>query len=226
MKTRVVIILLSIFLFNLFEAYAQEQCKVLKPEIADKYSGKCRKGLAHGKGLAEGKDRYEGDFKNGLPHGKGKYTWGSGEIYEGYWKEGKRDGEGKFWYKKDGVDSMKYALWRNDIYIKRIIPSPYRIIRSSSVTRYSVRRVKEGNRVLFQFKQNGGVNTSVYGLLFSPSSGNSYTLGSEQGYENIVFPFTCKVSYKTLNSLKTIPIDAEFIIEIKEPGEWEVILNN
>lgn len=110
MKAKVAIILLSILLLNLFESYAQEQCKVLKPEIADKYSGKCKKGLAHGQGLAEGKDRYEGDFKNGLPHGKGKYTWASGEIYEGYWKEGKREGEGKFWYKKNGADSMKYAL--------------------------------------------------------------------------------------------------------------------
>lgn len=226
MKTRVVIILLSIFLFNLIEAYAQEQCKVLKPEIADKYSGKCRKGLAHGKGLAEGKDRYEGDFKNGLPHGKGKYTWGSGEIYEGYWKEGKRDGEGKFLYKKDGADSTKYGLWKDDLFVKKITPSAYRILKSTNVARYSVRKLRDGNRVLFSFIQGGKANESISGLLCSSSSGTDYELGSKKGFDNVAFPYTCKVTYQFRNPLSSMYTDVWFEIEIREPGTWEVILNN
>ncbi len=226
MKTKLSIILVSILWLNCIELFSQEPCKVLKQEIAEKYSGKCKKGLAHGKGIAEGKDKYEGEFKNGLPQGEGKYTWANGEVYEGRWKEGQRNGEGKFFYKKYGVDSVNVGLWKDDVFIKHLIPSSYKIIKSYSIVRYSVRRIKDGNRILFHFKQGGGDNASISGILFTPSSGNSYTLGSSEGFENVIFPFTCKVSYQTSNTLKTSRFDAEFIIEIREQGEWEIILNN
>ena len=61
-------------------------CKVLKPEIAGIYSGDCKKGLANGKGIAEGIDKYEGKFKDGLPHGNGTYQYANGEIYQGDFK--------------------------------------------------------------------------------------------------------------------------------------------
>jgi len=38
---------------------AQKACKVLTPEIAEKHTGKCKNGFAHGNGIAEGKNRYE-----------------------------------------------------------------------------------------------------------------------------------------------------------------------
>lgn len=70
--------------------YSQQSCKVLVPEIAEKYVGKCKKGFAHGKGLAVGIDRYEGSFKKGYPEGKGSYTWSTGEVYTGEWLQGTR----------------------------------------------------------------------------------------------------------------------------------------
>jgi len=51
-------------------------------------------------------------------------------------------------------------------------------------------------------------------------------LGTKYGFENVVFPFNCRVTYATLNSFKTITINASFEIEITETGDWEIILNN
>jgi len=219
------IVLVAIVCISYVQLFSQEPCKVLKSEISEKYEGKCKKGLANGKGLATGKDKYEGDFKNGLPHGNGKYTWSSGEVYDGKWKEGKRNGEGKYFYKKNGIDSIKIGIWKDDIFLKKIVPAPYRIIRSSSVSRFSVQKSKEGNKVLFSFMQNGANDSNVSNLLFTTNCGTTYNLGLKQGFDNVVFPFTCKVSYKTMNSLKTIIIDVYFEIEIREPGYWEIFLS-
>jgi len=61
---------LTYFMFRYKRIVPQEPCKVLKQEIATKYFGNCKKGLAQGKGVAVGRDKYEGQFKNGLPNGK------------------------------------------------------------------------------------------------------------------------------------------------------------
>lgn len=216
-------ILTSVLFLGLsyLELYSQEPCKVLIPEIAKKYVGQCKKGFAHGKGVAEGKDKYEGSFKKGLPSGVGKYTWSSGEIiYDGNWKEGKKEGKGKLYYKINGVDSVKYGIWKKDFFIKKIIPNSYRIIRSNSVQRYSVRRIGVGSRVLFSFNQLGKANATVPDLQFTFSSGSSFNQGTKQGFENIVFPFTCKISYKAAL------YSADFEIEFNEAGDWEITLFN
>ncbi len=227
MKTIVIFTLFAFLTLCGFKIYSQESCKVLKQKISEKYSGKCKNGLAHGKGIAVGKDKYEGGFRNGLPQGDGKYTWANGEVFEGRWKNGQRNGEGKFFYKKYDVDIVKVGLWQNDVFVKHIKPSPFKVLRSYSITRYSVRRIKDGNRVLFHFKQTGGGNNAtISGILFTPSSGDSYILGSSEGFENVIFPFTCKVIYQTSNTLNTVRYDAEFVVEIREFGEWEILLYN
>jgi len=226
MKIKSVISLLPFLVLIFSLGYSQEPCKVLKSEIATTYVGKCKKGLAHGKGVATGQDKYEGEFKNGLPFGKGKYTWANGDVYEGNWREGKKEGDGKLTYKKNGVDSTKLGIWKNDVFFKKKLPSPYKIIRSSSVARYSVQKTSNGNRVFFSFYQNGAINTTVSSLFLSTSSGTTYNLGSRQGFDNVVFPFKCKITYTTTNSLKTFTYNCEFEIEIIEPGNWEIVLNN
>ena len=109
-KMQVTTILLWLFLAGGY-TYAQQNCKVLVPEIAVTYKGKCKKGLAHGKGKAVGTDVYEGQFRKGLPHGQGKYNWATGEFYLGQWKMGKRDGEGSYTFKFEGKDSIQAGIW-------------------------------------------------------------------------------------------------------------------
>ena len=97
--------------------YSQQNCKVLMPKISGTYIGKCKKGLAHGKGKAVGISTYEGKFRKGLPNGYGIYTSSKGEIFEGNWKKGLRHGKGKFIYNTNNKDSLLVGIWQNDIYI-------------------------------------------------------------------------------------------------------------
>ncbi len=225
MKTKF-FLLASILFFDLMLSSAQEQCKVLMPEISGKYEGKCKNGLAHGKGTAEGKDKYSGYFKKGLPDGSGTYTWSSGEIYKGKFKAGKKEGEGKFFYKIQGVDSVRIGIWKDDVYFKKMLEKPYKVLRSTSVSRYSIHKSGDGSKVLFTVMQNGSPTSSYSNFQFTTTSGVPYSGGEKQGYEYIEFPFTCKVSYTLPNSMRTASIYVKFEVIIYEPGSWDITLNN
>ncbi len=106
----------SIFLFFLFSnpivLFSQQKCKVLMPAISESYDGKCKKGLANGKGIAKGIDTYEGRFSKGFPNGIGIYTWASGNEYVGEWDFGSRHGEGIYKFKYQGKDSIQAGIWK------------------------------------------------------------------------------------------------------------------
>ncbi|MEI6061185.1 MAG: hypothetical protein WCR72_10775, partial [Bacteroidota bacterium] len=69
---------LTLFTLSALILFGQEKCRVLKPELVGTYEGKCKDGLANGKGIAIGTDRYEGQFTKGFPQGYGTYTWSTG----------------------------------------------------------------------------------------------------------------------------------------------------
>lgn len=223
------ILLLTILspLLIISKSFAQESaCKVLKEEINKKYEGDCKNGLAHGKGIAIGKDKYEGKFKKGLPHGMGTYRWASGEVYTGSFKHGQRNGKGKYNFIINGKDSTYTGFWKNDSLTSIIVPPKYKIIKKANVTRHSVQRMADGNRVLFAFYQNGVPNSTVSNLHISSTKGNLTTFGDKQGYENISFPASFRVTYLTQNSMHTVVTQVEFEVLINEPGDWLVTLHN
>lgn len=208
-------------------SYSQDvNCKVLKPEIAVSYTGDCKKGLANGKGIAEGKDKYEGKFKDGLPQGNGIYHYANGEIYKGDFKNGMKNGNGKFTFKYMGKDSTYMGIWKEDVLVKKIVPPAYTIVQNFNIQRYSIRKVKSGNRIMFAFMQNGKTNPSISGLSFAESGGIPLDIGQERGFDNIMFPFSCKVTYTSLNSLQSASFSNIFDIQITEPGQWLVTLYN
>lgn len=219
--------LLILFVLCLtFGTVLAQECKVLKNEIAAKYTGECKKGLANGKGIAEGTDSYEGKFKEGLPHGSGIYKYANGDIYNGDFKNGLRDGNGKFTFKYMGKDSTYNGLWNNDKLVKKIVPAAYAVGQKTNVQRYTVQKIGTGNRVMFSFMQNGMNNRALAGLSFAENSGTSFTMGLDQGFDSVQFPFTCKITYSTQNSLRTASYDVVFEIQITEPGQWMVTLFN
>ncbi|HAH22522.1 MAG TPA: hypothetical protein DCL77_01940 [Prolixibacteraceae bacterium] len=227
MKTKYVLTAFLSMTFMINFSYAQVgNCKVLKPEIALSYSGDCKKGLADGKGAAEGKDKYVGKFKDGLPHGNGTYQYANGDVYEGDFKNGMKNGTGKFTFKYMGKDSTYLGNWKEDKLVKKIVPPAYTITQSFNVQRYNVRKVKSGNRIMFAFMQNGKTNLSVSSLSFAESDGSSISLGQERGFDNIRFPFTCKVTYNSLNSFQSATFQNIFEIQITEPGQWLITLYN
>lgn len=227
MKTKHLTTTLLLMVSLIHFSYSQSgTCKVLKPEIATSYSGDCKKGLANGNGIAEGIDKYEGRFKEGLPQGNGTYRYANGDIYEGDFKDGMRSGNGKFTFKFLGKDSTYLGMWKEDKLVKKIVPPAYVITQKFNLQRYTVQKSNAGNRVMFAFMQNGTNNRSITSLSFADSGGTPFSMGQEQGFDNIQFPFNCKVTYTTLNSLRSASIDVIFEIQITEPGQWVITLYN
>ncbi len=131
------LLLATVLLFSNSLEAQDTGCKVLLPSISGSYQGKCKKGLAQGKGVAVGTDRYEGYFYRGLPQGNGTYTWADGSYYTGQWNKGLREGKGTMVYPEEGADSVVTGFWKNDRYIGAKFIAPYKINRSIGVVRYS-----------------------------------------------------------------------------------------
>jgi hypothetical protein len=198
-------------------------CKVVKPEISGTYSGGCRNGLAQGKGIAQGTDRYEGQFSKGLPEGRGKYTWAGGVYYDGQWKSGMRDGKGKMVY----PDSVVTGYWKADKYVgKKLIP-PYKIVSSLSVSRYTFSKTAERNfGVKIRIMQGGHDNVSIEDFSMAYDTGSEYRNGNYYGIENVSFPLSVKIKYRSWNYLMTSQYNVIFEFVINEPGSWDVVINN
>ncbi len=223
------ILVFSFFTFTLLSSQllAQQNCKVLLPGIDSIYKGKCKNGLAHGKGNAIGADSYEGKFANGLPNGKGIYIWANGDKYEGSWLAGKRDGEGILTLKLEyNKDSILNGLWENDQYMgpKPVAPEVFAKVGIDRFTFKDSGGIKE--RVLIDIFQNGMRNTTVSNFRMSTSNGVETKLGNSVGYDYVEFPVTIRVSYTTRNKLKTLEYQAIFEFKISEPGDWRVEIHN
>ena len=218
------IALFFVMLIFCIEAIAQEgYCRVLLPEISGTYSGGCRKGLAHGQGVAQGIDSYKGQFSKGLPNGQGTYKKTNGTYYEGQWKKGLKTGKGKMVYR----DSIVSGYWKDDKYVgKKVIP-PYEIKYSMNVARSSI---KKSTGILDEVKirilQGGADNSNISDLSITPSSGDQFNTGSVIGIQNIIYPVNVKVRYTTWNMLHTTTFNVLFEFIINEPGTWDVAINN
>jgi hypothetical protein len=215
------------FVFIIFigsNLYAQtSDCKVTKASISGTYTGGCKNGLAHGKGIAQGIDRYEGQFIKGLPSGTGIYRWANGVYFEGMWKKGMMEGEGKMVY----PDSVVTGVWKEDKYMGKKEIAPYAIVSSMSVARSTITKTGDGNyRVKIQIKQGGSDNVSIEDFSLAYDSGSEYRSGNYYGIENVRFPVSVKVKYRSWNQLRTAQYSVIFEFIINEPGSWDVILIN
>lgn len=204
---------------------AQENCKVLVPELTGTYVGKCKKGLANGKGKAVGTDTYEGSFKKGLPNGGGVYTWANGDVYDGRWVYGVRQGEGVYKFKYQGKDSIQKGIWEENIY-KGPKPKKPLVSQKISVTRYNFRREGDGDRILIDLTLNGSPNRDILDLSLISSSGSNFESGRSIGVESVNFPVLIKIKYLTWNTAHTSRHTALFEFEIFEPGKWQVDIVN
>ena len=207
-----------------FNAYAQTaDCIVNKASISGSYTGDCKKGLAHGKGIAQGIDRYEGQFIKGLPNGTGTYRWASGIYYEGEWKDGLREGQGKMVY----PDSVVTGFWKEDKYMGKKVIAPYKIVTSMSVSRATIMKAQDkNNAVKIRIKQGGIDNIAIEGFTMAYDSGTEYRNGNYYGIENVRFPLNVKVKYRSWNQLMTSQYNVIFEFIINEPGSWDVVINN
>lgn len=119
-QKRPLVLLLVTALFASFSLFAQDStnaCKVLTKELEGRYVGECKKGLAQGKGEAQGTHRFIGNFKNGLPHGEGVYYYNEAHYHKGKFQEGIKEGKGEMHYLRNGQpDSVIKGYWSGDEY--------------------------------------------------------------------------------------------------------------
>ena len=216
-------IMTGIFLFSGLIIYSQGTgCTVKMESISGQYTGKCKKGLANGKGSAVGVDRYSGEFRKGLPHGSGTYTWANGDYYKGDWKYGLKEGEGKL----VTGDSILEGFWKEDRFLGQKLLTAYKINRSMSVTRYSFKKMNSTNNdVKIKLIRGGIENSGVENFLIAYSSGSQYSSGPFTGIQNPSFPLDIKVTFSAWNMFKTAKSEVIFDFTINQPGNWDVVIS-
>jgi hypothetical protein len=201
----------------------QSNCKVAMESISGSYSGKCKNGLAQGKGIAQGIDHYEGQFDKGRPEGMGIYTWSDGTYYDGQWKYGKKQGRGKMVYK----DSVVTGYWKDDKFLGQKLIPPYQVTNTLSVPRYSLTKTSPaGNGLRIRILQGGSENSSIEDFSLAYDSGEEYRTGSLLGIQNVRFPVAVKVRYRAWNQFHTAQYNVIFEFTVNDPGTWDVMISN
>lgn len=221
---KVKILLIAVFV-PLFVA-AQETCKVLLPALDSVYVGACKKGQADGFGEAWGKFYYKGKFVNGYPQGEGRAEYRDGTVYTGSWKSGLRNGKGTLTYQENGRVLEKTWIWKNDVKQKEVFPQAYRIISQRNIGRLRVYNQGGANGVWFQPNSDGGVTTDFQDFSVSGNSGREMIQRPKIGYEEVTFPFKGSVRFKAWNKLRTAQYELYLEIEITQPGNWVVEIQN
>lgn len=219
------LLLITLILMSSYMYSQQNDCIVVAKQIAGSYTGGCKDGLAHGKGIASGIDSYEGQFREGLPHGKGTYKWSNGDYYEGMWEKGKMEGRGKMEYK----DSTLNGFWSAGEYKGKELIPPYRITHSRNVLRSSItKKTGSSNEIRIKIIQSGTNNNFIENYSASYSTGSVYNSGEPGGYgvQDVIFPFEAQLKYSAWNKMHTVLSEVVFDFIINEPGSWEVIINN
>ncbi|MCX6301791.1 MAG: hypothetical protein NTW82_06380 [Bacteroidia bacterium] len=209
-----------ILVFLGITGYSQDtDCKVNMPSISGKYTGECKKGLAHGQGDSQGIDRYSGSFRYGLPQGIGTYTWADGSSYEGHWNKGMKDGGGKMVTR----DSTYTGIWNEDKYIGKEIISPYKIDRSQNVTKYTFFKSKSTYNVIrIRFFQGAVEAGGLKSVDIAYTSGEQFHDGTVYGIQNPTFPIDVRVKFIADNSFGQAQFEGSFDFTINEPGAWDV----
>ena len=208
MKRLIIPLVFSIFFILNINAQnsSDDNCKVIGGKYKGVYNSDCKKGLAHGYGV--------------LTFEEGK------KIYEGKFKKGELNGEGVLYSIEDGEKAMlKEGVWKKNEYVGKKKVRPYRVKRVVNLPRYTVRKTGEQNEVYINFLKDGGRN-NVRNLNILVNNGTEINGSSIKGYNNIIFPFQCEITYYTSSKLGTTSLQARFEIIITEPGKWEISLFN
>jgi hypothetical protein len=240
--------IIGIIFFMATSTYAQK-CQVLGPSgIIGEYEGDCKRGVAHGEGVATGKAKYIGEFKKGYPEGEGTYFYANGDVLFGEWEEGKVMGYG---YKIEKADTLS-GYWKGDPDNVRFMGTEkddlkgYTILAKDNISNVIIEKADEGADNQLTLKLSD-INRSIYAVSFREISSGQQ---QEPQYVNpgrriddagrpindygriilqlkdVVYPFTGTIRYQVLNKSANFALPVVLKFQIKEPGNWTVSINH
>jgi hypothetical protein len=203
---RITIGSIIVFIFLMGLVAGAQDCKVLVEEISIEYEGDCKKGLAHGKGIASGAGFiYEGEFKKGYPDGEGTLTIEeNGKIFTGDWKRGEVYGEGelnengniKKGYFKGTISGFVYmGPEKADLAGYKIIEQA----RMENATIDFIHSDEMNNMVVIKIQENVIRQINNFDII-SMTSGTLRRLDNSGGrltaeIENVNYPITFRIQY-------------------------------
>lgn len=224
MKTKTLILA---FLLSLTTSmYAQKDCTVVPKKLIGEYTGDCKKGKAHGQGVAKGEDTYKGEFKKGLPHGKGEYYFGDSAVFIGTFRKGERDGFGKF-ISLTSNDTLS-GIWSAGNFLrKQLHEVMFEVGKTQNVGSHSVQRVGDGADITVDFVIKATAAGEATGFMVDLSSGrHTRPRANRLLIEDIVFPLDVYITYKTPSVMATSQNDCIFSVKIYEPGKYTIRLSH
>lgn len=241
---RITIGLITMFIFLMGLIARAQDCKVLVKEIAMEYKGDCKKGLAHGKGIATGTGfTFDGEFKKGYPDGNGTLTIAEdGKVFTGEWKRGEVYGKGVL-KEKNGIVNKGYFKGKitGFIYMGEDKSSllGYKIIEQKRMENATIDFIKsdeiEDHKILLKITENRVRQIDNFEVL-GKTSGIVQRVDNSGGrlmadIDDVSFPVTFRIQYMlpygTQNSEVSEGIDnllapSLFRFTISEPGFWTV----
>ena len=224
-KFTLLLVVGSFFATPFLHAQSSDSCKVLMKELSDVYTGKCKDGLAHGKGKAEGVDSYVGMFANGVPDGKGVYTYQNGNTYSGYWSKGVKHGKGKFTFDLAGKAIVQKGYWKNGDFFGNTNPDElYRITNQSGIESCTITK-KESEEVQIRISFVGAMAKYVpRDLEVTTTSGQLTKENKNFTIYNYSSPNLCTVRFVIPTAGGDRICSLSF--EILTVGEYEVLITN
>ncbi len=233
------------FLFSMGSSAAQD-CKVLVKALSKEYTGDCRKGEAHGEGVARGDGVvYEGEFRKGVPHGDGILTFEDGRKFIGEWKKGEIYGPGEL-TKTDG--SIEKGYFKGSVtgfmYMGEDKSSlaGYKVLDTERLENASYTFVNSdpaGNRLTIQIFENNIRKITNFEIL-EITDGLIQLVNNAGGrlsadIVNVVFPVTIGIRYIIPYGTQdtTLPGGVDNLnsprrmrFTIMEPGDWTVSITH
>ena len=205
---------------------------VLKKELAGKYDGELKKGLANGKGTATGTDTYTGDFVKGLPDGTGVYTDQSGNVYKGSFRLGVKEGKGEFIPSASSTEKPMSGYWMEDKYIGTVKIEPYEISNKMGSVSPRVYSTGPGNTIditVIDPVDNSNVAATIQ--LIGQGNRRDDTSYLKYFFDDCKFPVEFDIRYQVRTKLGTLtgpsPLsDNSVRIKINKPGKWSITLKN
>ncbi len=206
-------------------AFCQEiNGPVLKKELAGKYEGELKKGLAHGQGTAVGQDTYTGRFNKGLPDGEGTYTFGNGDFYRGGFSKGLFSGKGIMIFKKASRDSIVEGYWQVGKYVGKTMVEPYEISNKTGSANPSIIRSGDGNKV--EIVVMDPFNAYVEPQIMATGEFTYENYYSRNAYNDAKFPISFDIRYSCTNRMRSGIIESTIRITINKPGSWLITIRN